>query len=208
MAASKPLTLRASLFSPAPLSPQHQAKLAGYLKERKANPHANGTSSSKANNRSITQLLCNSGFYSKASGWGVLVLTNLSSLREDGFWIKDGKMCPLWGRLPGGTGCSRVGAEGPSRAGSLCSCRSVSKPEPVGSQGRGAGQRGGREGWGGVGRLKNPGLALPASTSSKGLCTNLEVHSVLVTPNLQTPKRCPSQFCSSPQFLCALRPSG
>lgn len=153
------------------LSTKASAKLAGYLKERKANPHANGTSSSKANNRSITQLLCNSGFYSKASGWGVLVLTNLSSLREDGFWIKDGKMCPLWGRLPGGTGYSRVGAEGPTRAGSLCSCRSVSKTRACRLPGKGTGQRGGGEGWGGVGTIveKNPGLALPASTSSKGL---------------------------------------
>jgi hypothetical protein len=102
MAASKPLASQAPLFSPAPpfssASRKASAKLASYLKDRKANPHANGTSLSKANNRSMMQLLRNSGFYSTASGWGVLVPTNLSSLgggggAEDGFWIKDDKMC-------------------------------------------------------------------------------------------------------------------
>lgn len=82
MAASNPLALQPPLLSSPSflLSTKASAKLASYLEERKANPHANGTSLSKANNRSIMQLLRNSGFYSTASGWGVLVLTNLSSL--------------------------------------------------------------------------------------------------------------------------------
>lgn len=204
------------------LSPQHQgfSKAASYLKERKANPHANGTSLSKANNRSIRQMLRNSGLTAQLQAGVFWSLPTFLHGGEDGFWIKDGKMCPLWGRLTGGVSCSRVGAKGPTRAGNLCSCRSVSISEPVGSQRIGA-----KRGWGGgwhcliVG--KNPDSVLSAPTGQKSLSAKwfhifqtsqngkLRRTSPIAKSILnwfpQSPKPSPSRCsCCSPQLLSVL----
>lgn len=63
-----------------------------------------GTSLSKANNRSITQLLPNSGFYSRAWGLRGSGPHKPFFAGEDGFWVEGGKMCRLGERVAGGCG--------------------------------------------------------------------------------------------------------